>query len=163
PASRNASVIRKSLVDGATGLSKATARADDVIYLAFTSGTTGEPKGVMHSNNTLLANARALSADWKFDEDSIFYTLGPLSHNLGFGALVLTFYVGGSIVLHDLRRGAGLLKRLQETATTFLFGVPAHAMDLPDEIEGSDRAKLPALRGFRISGAAVAPTIVESL
>src|SRR5262249_42944932 len=102
-------------------------------------------------------------ADWKFDKDSIFYTLGPLSHNLGFGALVLTFYVGGSIVLHDLPRRADLLRRLQETATTFLFGVPAHAMDLLDELESSDRAKLPALRGFRISGAAVAPTIVESL
>ena len=33
---------------------------------AFTSGTTGAPKGVMHSDNTLLANARALAADWGF-------------------------------------------------------------------------------------------------
>src|SRR5262245_27310449 len=32
---------------------------DAIVYLAFTSGTTGEPKGVLHSDNTLLANARA--------------------------------------------------------------------------------------------------------
>src|SRR5690625_3412654 len=38
-----------------------TAKTDpnEIVYLAFTSGTTGIPKGVMHSDNTLLANARA--------------------------------------------------------------------------------------------------------
>ena len=41
--------------------------ADNVVYLAFTSGTTAEPKGVMHSNNTLLANARSIAGDWEFD------------------------------------------------------------------------------------------------
>src|SRR5699024_475042 len=33
---------------------------DTVVSLAFTSGTTGDPKGGMHSDNTLLANARSL-------------------------------------------------------------------------------------------------------
>src|SRR5947207_2846730 len=37
---------------------------DKIIYLAFTSGTTGVPKGVLHSDNTLLANGRAMIRDW---------------------------------------------------------------------------------------------------
>ena len=41
---------------------------DEIVYLAFTSGTTGTPKGVMHSDNTLLANGRAMVADWHHDE-----------------------------------------------------------------------------------------------
>ena len=40
---------------------------DKITYLAFTSGTTGTPKGVMHSDNTLLANAREMVEDWGHD------------------------------------------------------------------------------------------------
>ena len=59
---------------------------NQIVYLAFTSGTTGKPKGVMHSDNTLLANARAMASDWSIDRSPCIYTLSPLSHNLGFGA-----------------------------------------------------------------------------
>jgi acyl-CoA synthetase (AMP-forming)/AMP-acid ligase II len=58
----------------------------------------------MHSDNTLLANARALSADWNIDEQAVVYSLSPLSHNLGFGALIKALAVGGQIVIHDLLR-----------------------------------------------------------
>ena len=137
--------------------------SDDIVYLAFTSGTTGEPKGVMHSNNTLLANARAIARDWGFGADSVIYTLSPLSHNLGFGALVLGLHVGAQTVLHDVQRGASLLARLRETGATFVFGVPAHAMDLLAEIEATGQADLPDMRGFRISGAAASTSVVEGL
>lgn len=136
---------------------------DDVAYLAFTSGTTGEPKGVMHSNNTLLANARPFSADWGFSADSVSYTLSPLSHNLGFGALVMTIEIGGEIVLHDLVRGQSVLDRLRETGTSFVFGVPAHAMDLLREIDEAGAANLDTLKGFRVSGAAAPSSVVEGL
>ena len=139
------------------------ALADDIVYLAFTSGTTGEPKGVMHSNNTLLSNARSLARDWDFGESSITYTLSPLSHNLGFGALVLTMLVGGELVLHDLSRGKSLLERLRETRASFVFGVPAHAVDLLREIDHAGKADLENLRGFRISGAAAPPMVGERL
>src|SRR5262249_18040615 len=82
---------------------------DRILYLAFTSGTTGEPKGVMHSDNTLLANARALAGDWAIDDRSVVYSLSPLSHNLGFGAMIMALAVGGQLVIHDLPRGASLV------------------------------------------------------
>jgi acyl-CoA synthetase len=163
PAKRDAAAIATELqLPEAEGCTPA-ALADDIVYLAFTSGTTGDPKGVMHSNNTLLSNARSLARDWDFGESSITYTLSPLSHNLGFGALVLTMLVGGELILHDLSRGESLLERLRETRTTFVFGVPAHAIDLLREIDQAGKADLEDLRGFRISGAAAPPTVVERL
>ncbi len=136
---------------------------DRILYLAFTSGTTGEPKGVMHSDNTLLANARALSSDWNIDDRSIVYTLSPLSHNLGFGAMVMALAVGGQLVIHDLPRGASLVDRLIQTETTFLVGVPTHAIDLLAEARTRNLSGVGKLQGFRISGASAPPELVADL
>jgi len=139
------------------------ANANRILYLAFTSGTTGTPKGVMHSDNTLLANARALSGDWAIDDRSVIYSLSPLSHNLGFGAMIMALAVGGQIVVHDLPRGASLVDRLVETGTTFLVGVPTHAVDLLAEMKARDLTGIGTLRGFRISGAAAPTELVADL
>jgi acyl-CoA synthetase len=134
-----------------------------VVYLAFTSGTTGEPKGVMHSDNTLLANARAMANSWYFSATSILYSMSPLSHNLGFGALVTALTCGCEFVVHDLPRGASVLDRLIATQATFLFGVPTHAVDLLAELRTRGLKKLGALTGFRISGAPASPEVVTEL
>jgi acyl-CoA synthetase len=136
---------------------------DLILYLAFTSGTTGEPKGVMHSDNTLLANARALAGDWAIDDRSVVYSLSPLSHNLGFGAMIMALAAGGQIVVHDLARGASLVDRLIETGATFLVGVPAHAVDLIAEMKARRLSGIGALRGFRISGAAAPAQLIADL
>lgn len=169
-AERTVADLEQQLVAGAQTRLDRPAQSNDIVYLAFTSGTTGEPKGVLHSSDTLLANAHAIARDWGFSTESVIYTLGPLSHNLGFGALVLTLESGCELVLHDLPRGAELRARLAEVGATFLFGVPAHAMDLLQEFEAtsaaSDRAPdgaLAGLQGFRISGAAVPAWVVERL
>jgi acyl-CoA synthetase len=136
---------------------------DRVMYLAFTSGTTGVPKGVMHSDNTLLANARAVAADWHLGPDSVIYSLSPLSHNLGLGALVTAMAVGGELVVHDLPKGQSLLDRLSETRATYLVGVPTHAIDLLAELHARGSAGALAVSGFRISGSAVPGEVISEL
>jgi acyl-CoA synthetase len=136
---------------------------NQVVYLAFTSGTTAEPKGVMHSDNTLLASARAIAADWHIDPMSVVYSLSPLSHNLGFGAMVMSLFAGAELVVHDQPRGASLVDRILETGTSFLVGVPAHANDLLAEMRARNIRRLGRLKGFRISGAAASRDVVAGL
>jgi acyl-CoA synthetase (AMP-forming)/AMP-acid ligase II len=133
------------------------------VYLAFTSGTTGQPKGVMHSDNTLLANARAMVADWKFDEQTVVYTMSPLSHNLGIGSLIMALAVGGEVVVHDLPRGASTLDRMIEVGATFIVGVPTHAMDLLGEMKARKMSSPGAVKGFRISGASAPREVIAEL
>lgn len=127
---------------------------DSVSYLAFTSGSTGQPKGVMHSDNTLLTTLRAIVRDWLLDTESVVYSLSPMSHNLGIGALLTAFVAGCEIVLHDLPRGQSLVDRIAETGATYLVGVPTHAIDLLAELRARRLDRLGSVKGFRISGAA---------
>lgn len=136
---------------------------DTVVYLAFTSGTTGHPKGVMHTDNTLMAPVRALVSDWQLGPESVIYSLSPLSHNLGFGAMILALSQGGELVVHDLPKGQSLLDRIIDTGTTFIFGVPTHAIDLLAELKDRGIDRVGKVRGFRISGASVPARVAEEL
>lgn len=133
---------------------------DIVTYLGFTSGSTGRPKGVMHSDNTLLTSLRAIAEDWRLGPDSVVYSLSPMSHNLGIGAMLTAFNASCEIVLHDLPRGASLVDRIVETGATYLVGVPTHAIDLLAQLRMRGLDRLGAVEGFRISGAA-APAHVK--
>src|SRR4051794_1835009 len=135
---------------------------NQIVYLPFTSGTTGTPKGVLHSDNTLLATARMMARDWRL-EGAVLYTLSPLSHNLGLGALITALAGGGELVVHDLPRGGSLVDRLEETGAAFLFGVPTHAFDLLAEMRARGLRHLGAVRGFRISGAAAPASLIADL
>lgn len=136
---------------------------DTLVYLALTSGTTGVPKGVMHSDNTLLANARAIAADWHFSAASVIYTLSPLSHNLGFGAMVTALYSGAEAVLSQLAPGESLVDDLLRTGATFIYGVPAHAVDLLMELKEPGKEAPENITGFRISGAQVPGNVAAEL
>jgi acyl-CoA synthetase (AMP-forming)/AMP-acid ligase II len=147
----------------ADGGSAANTDSNCVSYLAFTSGSTGAPKGVMHSDNTLLAASRAIVVDWHIDATSIVYSMSPLSHNLGVGTLVMALLAGAELIIHDLPKGKSLLDRLVETKATYLVGVPTHAIDLLDELRRRGSSPLERVKGFRISGAAAPGPVMAEL
>ena len=154
----------ESLLSATDDASPTKTDANAIVYLAFTSGTTGKPKGVMHSDNTVLANARQLAADWNIDANSVIYSLSPISHNLGFvGAQIMALAMGAELVLNDLPRGASLVDRILETDTSFLVGVPPNAIDLLTEMRQRGLHSLGRLKGFRISGSAVPSEVVAGL
>ena len=136
---------------------------DRIIYLAYTSGTTGRPKGVMHSDNTILANSRAMVKDWKFDQNTVVYSFSPLSHNIGIVALAVGLTAGGEVVIHTPLDVTRAFDRVVETEATFLLGVPTHALDLVAEVRKRKMRTLGKVTAFEIGGSAVPPTLVHDL
>lgn len=136
---------------------------DRVVYLAFTSGTTGEPKGVMHSDNTLLANARAIVKDWAFDQNLVTYTISPMSHNIGSVGLCVTLVAGGEFVVHTPHDGKRMLDRILDVGATFLLGVPTHAIDLLTAARQRGLSRLGKVDAFQLGGTPIPPATVRGL
>jgi acyl-CoA synthetase len=128
---------------------------DQIVYLAFTSGTTGTPKGVMHSDNTLLANGRALVVDWGQDHATVLLTLSPMSHHIGTVALEQTLVAGCELVMFDPSAGITALDWIVATGATYVMGVPTHAMDLLQEVDRRALSRLGAVKVFYMAGSSI--------
>ncbi len=128
---------------------------DKIVYLAFTSGTTGKPKGVLHSDNTLLANGRAMVADWKHDARTVLLSLSPLSHHIATVALEQSLVAGCELVVNDPPPGTSALDWLLATGATYVMGVPTHAMDMLDAARKRGLERLGEVRIFYMAGAPI--------
>jgi len=73
---------------------------DDIAFLQYTSGSTGQPKGVMVSHANLLANLRAMGTALKVGPQDVFVSWLPMYHDMGLiGAWLGSLYYGYSLVL----------------------------------------------------------------
>ena len=135
---------------------------DKVCYLAFTSGTTGTPKCVMHSDNTLLANARDMVRDWKHDETSRLLSLSPLSHHIAWVGIAQWLLFGGEFVTDDPPAGVSKLDWILETEPTYIMGVPTHAMDTLAEMRKRGLEKMGTVKVFYMAGAPIPPATAQS-
>ena len=130
---------------------------DRIMYLAFTSGTTGEPKGVLHSANTLLSNARALVEDWRHDASTVILSLSPMSHHIGVVAVAQALVAGCELVVNDPLASAGgsSLDWIIASGATYCMGVPTHAIDVLAELKATGKSKLGSVNLFYMAGAPI--------
>lgn len=131
--------------------------ADSIMYLAFTSGTTGEPKGVLHSANTLLTNTRAMVEDWHHDHSTVLLSLSPMSHHIGVVAIGQALVAGCELVLNDPPSASpsAMLEWIVESEATYCMGVPTHAIDVLEQLRSSKLPRLGEVCVFYMAGAAI--------
>ncbi|MFZ1908247.1 MAG: class I adenylate-forming enzyme family protein [Burkholderiales bacterium] len=134
---------------------------DKIVYLAFTSGTTGAPKGVMHSDNTLLANGRAMVKDWGHDHSTVLLSLSPMSHHIGTVAVEQMLAAGLELVVNDPPAGMKPLDWALECGATYIMGVPTHAIDILAEVKRRGLAKLGAVRLFYMAGSPIPREVAQ--
>ncbi|HEV8518925.1 MAG TPA: class I adenylate-forming enzyme family protein [Burkholderiales bacterium] len=135
---------------------------DKIIYLAFTSGTTGVPKGVLHSDNTLLANGRAMIRDWHHDDKTIVFSHSPLSHHIATVAIEQSLVAGFEVVVNDLPPGMKPLDWIVETGAAYVMGVPTHAMDIIADMKRRGMTRLGRVRIFYMAGSTIPPQTAKA-
>jgi acyl-CoA synthetase len=136
--------------------------SDQVFYLAFTSGTTGTPKGVMHSANTLLANCRDMVKDWRHGPDTVLLSLSPLSHHIAWVAVGQALHAGAELVINDPPVGMQPLDWILETGATYVMGVPTHAMDILADQQARGLDRIGRVKLFYMAGAPIPPSTAEA-
>lgn len=99
---------------------------DDVCLIAFTSGTTGLPKGCMHFHRDVLAMCDLFPRHViRPDADDVFCGTPPLAFTFGLGGLLcFPLRVGASAVLAEKLTPEGLLAVIQEFRATIVFTAP---------------------------------------
>ena len=112
---------------------------DEPILLLYTSGTTGQPKGVTISQRNMLAVSRTASQAWGFTADSVNLVAMPLFHIGGIGYGLMALSQGGHTVLLDTLDPAEVIGAMIDHRVTHAFFVPAVIQRLVEEVERNGR------------------------
>ncbi|WP_333778172.1 AMP-binding protein [Streptomyces sp. IBSBF 3136] len=118
--------------------------ADDVALIAFTSGTTGRPKGCMHFHRDVLATADTFSRHvLRPRPDDVFAGSPPLGFTFGLGGLVVfPLRAGASSLLLEQAGPRQLLPAIAEHRVSVLFTAPTAYRAMLDELDGHDVSSL---------------------
>ena len=130
------------------------AKPEDPALIAYTSGTTGKPKGAIHSQRSLLAGALSVARAWEWTESDCLLLCLPLFHIHGMGiGLHGTLLVGGSAVLQKGFDKDLVFSEMAANNCSMFFGVPTMYHRL---VEDERVSQLASLR-LCISGSAPLP------
>jgi 2-aminobenzoate-CoA ligase len=135
----------EALMDAEPGAFAAwPARAEDICLIAFTSGTTGVPKGTMHAHRDMLAVCDTYGRHvLRATADDVFIGSAPLAFTFGLGAVVLfPLRVGASTVLLEQASPDRLLDLIRSGRPTVCFTAPTAYRALSPMLRPGDTARL---------------------
>ncbi len=102
----------------------------DVAAIFYTSGSTGQPKGVVLSHRNMVAGATSVASYLNNRSDDTLLAVLPLSFDAGFSQLTTAFLVGARVVLHNYLLPRDVLTAMSKERVTGLTAVPALFMQL---------------------------------
>ncbi|BBK33001.1 cyclohexanecarboxylate-CoA ligase [Stella humosa] len=135
--------------------------SDDVIEVLYTSGTTGEPKGVMHSSNTLISNLVPYIRRLGLSGDDVVLMASPLAHQTGFlYGVVMPVLLGAPVILQDIWNAGRAADNIKAEGVTFTMASTPFLADLTAVAE-ERRPDLASLRIFLSAGAPIPSAVAR--
>jgi cyclohexanecarboxylate-CoA ligase len=134
---------------------------NDVTEIIFTSGTTGEPKGVMHTHNTINVAARFWIDHLSLTPDDVIFMASTFAHQTGFlYGVHLPFIYGGTGVYQDIWNPQQFLELIGKERITFTASATPFLQDTV-RAAGEGTYNLDTLRVFIAVGAPIPRVLVK--
>jgi acyl-CoA synthetase (AMP-forming)/AMP-acid ligase II len=131
-------------------------------HVVFTSSTTGKPKAVMHSADTLAALNLAFTERFGLGPDRPIFMASPLGHSVGtYHGARLALWTGSSLVLQRRWDPEAALDIIAREGCAFTAAATPFLKDLLDAPWSGERPKLAPMTSFLCGGAQVPPALME--
>ncbi len=136
------------------------AGTDDMSYLMYTSGTTGSPKGAMHSINAMMCATTNISSRMHLTADDVIHVASPVGHMLGFAAgVMLAIRLGATMTMQDVWEGKRGVDLMAREGVTYSAGATPFLLDVVETVKnGGTRPE--KLRLFLCAGAPIPPALI---
>ena len=115
--------------------------ADDLLFIAYTGGTTGRPKGVAHAHASIVFNALLELAEWDWPRDIRMLIAAPITHAAGM-MVVPVMLRGGTVIMQpgfDPAKFVADVDRYKATATflvpTMIYRLIDHPAATPEALK----------------------------
>lgn len=137
--------------------------ADDLAALMFTSGSTGQPRGVMVTHGNIIANTESIIQYLRLTEGDRILAVLPFHYCFGASLLHTHLRVGGSLVVEPrFIYTEAVLQRMIDTACTGFAGVPSHFQLLLRNSTLCQKS-FPHLRYMQQAGGHLPPSVIHEL
>lgn len=128
----------------------------DPLTMIYTGGTTGKPKGVVLSHQSVQWNAINTILSWNLSEEDVTINYMPMFHTGGLNALSLPLLmIGGTVVIGDQFTGQKVVHSIEQYKCTIILLVPT-MYHLLIQTEDFQKSAFPSMKTF-LSGAAPCP------
>ncbi|HUP76117.1 MAG TPA: AMP-binding protein [Acidimicrobiales bacterium] len=134
---------------------------DDICLLLYTSGTTADPKGVLHSHRTIAYEIDSIIELCRLGPDDHIFMASPVTHITGYlYGLVMPAVTGAAVILQDVWEPGRAAELIEERECRFSVGATPFLHGLVDEY--ARRGQSSTLRTFLCGGADVPPPLVRN-
>lgn len=132
---------------------------NDLFAIMYTSGTTGNPKGVMLSNRNIIAGALSLSQACEVNKHDVIGHVAPLTHGSNFLTHIAWFH-GNTQIIYDKFSPEEFLDDIAKDQVTVIFLVPT-MVNLMVQHPEFDPDKLKTVKSINMAGSAIAASKLQ--
>jgi non-ribosomal peptide synthetase component E (peptide arylation enzyme) len=126
-----------------------------VMEIGFTSGSTGEPKGAVHTSNTLSFEHRTWAYAYGLREDDVFFAPTTIGHQLGYSVMRAAILVGASLLFVDKWEAESCTELMARENVSFVLSTPAFLFGVLDSAALAQIGGLPKMRIWALAGQVV--------